>query len=256
MATALLRTSNPALRDDVFRSASRDVYNTGAMTIEGTAIKSLLLVGILTLTAAFSWSQTHGAEGFALTPQAAVLLFGGAIGGFILALVTTFVPRFSPVTAPLYAACEGLFLGALSGFYEAVYHGIIFQAVGLTIGTLALLLGVYATGLVRVTQGFRAGVIAATGAVCLVYLVSMVMRMFGVNVPLIYESGIFGIGFSMVVVVIAALNLVLDFDLISTQAAHGAPKYMEWYGGFALLVTLVWLYLEVLRLLSKLRSRD
>jgi uncharacterized YccA/Bax inhibitor family protein len=228
------------------------------MTIQGTAVKSLVLVGILLVTAAFTWSQTLAggtAEGPAINSAGIPYVLGGAIAGFILAIITTFAPKASPYTAPLYAAAEGLFLGGISAIFESMYQGIVLQAVGLTIGTLVILLAVYATGLVKVTQGFRAGVIAATGAVCLVYLVSMILGFFGKGVPFIQGSGIVSIGFSVVVVIIASLNLVLDFDLISTQAQRGAPKYMEWYCGFGLLVTLVWLYLEILKLLAKLADR-
>jgi uncharacterized YccA/Bax inhibitor family protein len=167
-------------------------------------------------------------------------------------------PKVSPFTSPIYAALEGLFLGAISAVFEAMYSGIVVQAVCLSIGVLAVMLFLYSTGIIRATEKFKIGVIAATGAVCLVYLVSMVVSLFGSHVPYIHESGPVGIGFSLVVVVIAALNLILDFDFIEQGARHQAPKYMEWYGGFSLLVTLIWMYLEILRLLSKIRgnSRD
>jgi uncharacterized YccA/Bax inhibitor family protein len=181
----------------------------------------------------------------------------GFLGGFVVAMITSFMPRVSPWTAPLYAVLQGLALGGISAAFEYMYQGIVFQAVALTFGTLAVLLTVYATGLVKVTQGFRAGVVAATGAIFLVYLVDIVLRLFGIQgVPFIHETGWVGIGISVFIVVVAALNLVLDFDLIAQNAARRAPKFMEWYCGFSLLVTLVWLYLEILRLLAKLRSRD
>jgi uncharacterized YccA/Bax inhibitor family protein len=157
--------------------------------------------------------------------------------------VTVFVPRVSPFTAPLYAALEGLVLGAISAVFEAQYHGVVIQAVGLRVGVLAVMLFVYGTGLIRATEKFKIGVVAATGAVCLVYLVDIVASFLGTRLPFIHESGVVGIGFSLVVVVIAALNLILDFDLIEQGVRREAPRYMEWYGGFSLLVTLVWMYL-------------
>ena len=174
----------------------------------------------------------------------------------MLALVTIFVKKASPYTAPLYALCEGLVLGGISAFYEVKFPGIVVQAVGLTFGTLFCLLAAYKSGLIRATENFKLGVVAATGGIALVYLASIVLGFFDIRIPMIHESGIVGIGFSLFVVVIAALNLVLDFDFIETGVEQGAPKYMEWYGAFGLMVTLVWLYVEFLRLLAKLQSRD
>jgi uncharacterized YccA/Bax inhibitor family protein len=178
----------------------------------------------------------------------------GAIGGFVTALVTIFAPRLSPVTAPVYAALEGLLLGAISAVFEAQYPGLVIQAVGLSVGVLAVMLFVYGTGLIRATEKFTIGVVAATGAVCLVYLADVVVSWFGTRIPFIHEAGLVGVGFSLAVVVIAALNLILDFDFIERGVQQQAPKYMEWYGGFSLLVTLIWMYLEMLRLLAKLRG--
>jgi uncharacterized YccA/Bax inhibitor family protein len=182
-------------------------------------------------------------------------LLGGAIGGFIVAMVTIFKKTWAPVTVPIYALLEGLFLGAISAMFEQMYPGIVIQAVGLTFGTLFALLFAYKSGLIKATENFKLGVVAATGAVALIYMASIVLSFFGTSIPYIHESGTIGILFSLAVVVIAALNLVLDFDFIETGAERGAPKYMEWYGAFGLLVTLIWLYLEMLRLLSKLNSR-
>jgi uncharacterized YccA/Bax inhibitor family protein len=179
----------------------------------------------------------------------------GLVGGFVLALVTVFKKSWAKVTAPLYAACEGLVLGGVSAIYEARYQGIVLQAVGLTLGTLAVLLVAYKTRAIRATERFKTGVIAATGAIVLVYLVSWILRMFGVDIGFFHSTGWIGIGISLVIVGVAALNLILDFDLIEQGAKQGAPKYMEWYGGFGVLVTLVWLYLEILRLLALLNNR-
>ena len=175
--------------------------------------------------------------------------------GLVLALVTVFKHTWSPVTAPMYAVAEGLFLGALSAVFEARYPGIVVQAVMLTFGTLFALLMVYRSGLIKVTENFKLGVFAATGGIMLIYLAGFVLSFFSIRIPYIHESGLIGIGFSLFVVVIASLNLVLDFDFIEKAAEQGVPKYMEWYAGFGLIVTLIWLYIEFLRLLSKLRDR-
>jgi len=179
----------------------------------------------------------------------------GAIGGLILAIATIMKKQWAPITAPIYAGLEGLFIGGISAFFELNYPGIVMQAIMLTFGTLAALLVVYKSGLISVTQNFRMGVAAATGGIFLIYMASFIMSFFGAGIPLIHSSGMFGIGFSLVVIVIAALNLVLDFDFIERGSQMGVPKYMEWYGAFALIVTLIWLYIEILRLLSKLRGR-
>ena len=201
----------------------------------------------------FSWSRYSGPESAAaLYP----LMIGGAIVGFVLALITAFKKPWAPITAPLYAAVEGVFIGALSAIFEARFPGIVIQAVGLTFGTMAALLLAYRSGLIKVTERFKLGVFAATGGVVLLYLANFAMGFFGHSIGFVNGSSGIGIAFSAVVVVIAALNLVLDFDLIETGVNAGAPKYMEWYGAFALVVTLVWLYLELLRLLSKVQSRN
>jgi uncharacterized YccA/Bax inhibitor family protein len=258
----MIRSGNPALKESTFLDlgsgtvVSRDA---GAMTLNGTVNKTgiLLLLGVL--TAAFAWSQSivTGTDGLpALTPAFMGYALGGAIGGFILAMVTVFKKTWAPVTAPLYALVEGLFLGSISALFEMKYPGIVFQAVLLTFGTLFALLFAYRSGLIKATENFKLGVVAATGGIALVYLATIVLGFFNIQIPMIHESGLVGIGFSLFVVVIAALNLVLDFDFIETGVEQGAPKYMEWYGAFGLMVTLVWLYIEFLRLLSKLQSRN
>jgi uncharacterized YccA/Bax inhibitor family protein len=249
-----MATANPAMNEAVYRRAGQADTSTSVMTLQGAVVKAALLVVILLVTATYTWSQA--AEGNATLAYG--LLMGGLIGGFITALVTIFIPKVSPFTAPVYAALEGLALGAISAVFEAMYPGIVIQAVGLSIGVLAVMLFVYGTGIIRATERFKIGIVAATGAVCLVYLVDIVLAWFSIRIPYIHESGMVGIGFSLVVVVIAALNLILDFDFIEQGVRREAPKYMEWYGGFSLLVTLVWMYLEILRLLAKIRggSRD
>lgn len=252
------RSANPVLSESTFLDLSSGAVlsaSTQTMTINGTVNKTAFLLLLTVLTAAFAWSQTFTAPGV-LAPGAMVYVWGGAIGGFILALVTTFKKEWSPITGPLYALVEGFFLGAISAIYNAQFEGIVLQAVTLTFGTLFALLFAYRSGLIKATENFKLGVVAATGGIMLVYLATIALRLFGIDMPYIHDSGIIGIGFSLFVVVIAALNLVLDFDFIESGAEAGAPKYMEWYGAFGLMVTLVWLYVEFLRLLAKLRSDD
>ena len=245
----MMRTSNPALNEKAFRG---QVAFGDAMTLQGTVNKTGLLLLCVVATAAWTWGLSQSE-----TPVAAIpWMIGGLIGGFVLALVTIFKPSWSPVTAPLYALLEGLALGGISAMFEHRYHGVAIQAVGLTFGTLFVMLMAYKSGVIRATQGFRLGVIAATGGIAVFYLIEMVLGgFFHITVPAVNGSGLVGIGFSLFVVIIAALNLVLDFDMIETGVAGGAPKYMEWYGAFGLMVTLIWLYLEILRLLSKARNR-
>jgi uncharacterized YccA/Bax inhibitor family protein len=254
----MMRSGNPALKESTFLDlgsgtvVSRDGE---AMTLNGTINKTGILLLLTVLTAAFSWNQALGPDGLP-APGFAVYMWGGAIGGLVLALITVFKKTWSPVTAPLYALVEGFFLGAISAVYNAQFGGIVMQAVMLTFGILFALLFAYRSGLIKATENFKLGVVAATGGIALVYLASIALGFFGIKISLIHESGLVGIGFSLFVVVIASLNLVLDFDFIETGVEQGAPKYMEWYGAFGLMVTLVWLYLELLRLLSKLQSRD
>ena len=243
-----MRTSNPTLNAKTFERFGSIAAGEG-MTIEGTVHRAAFLLLILMATATWTWIETYVG-----TPIQGYL-WGGLIGGFVVALVTIFKPAWAPVTSPIYAALEGLALGAISAIFEATYHGIVIQAVALTFGTLFALLIVYRSGLIPVTENFKLGVVAATGGIAIFYLVAMGLSFFGVRIAMLHEGSLLGIGFSLFVVVIAALNLVLDFDFIEKGAEQGAPKYMEWYGAFGLMVTLIWLYLEILRLLSKLRSR-
>jgi uncharacterized YccA/Bax inhibitor family protein len=240
----MFRTGNPALKESTFRGVGRAV-GEGAMTVQGTVNKTGLSLLILIAAAAFVWNSS--------VPQPFVLL--GLLGGLVTALVTIFKPAASPYTTPLYAAFEGLLLGGLSLVFEARYPGIVINAVGLTFGTLAVMLAAYSSGLIRPSENFKLGIVAATGGVAVLYLVSMVMGFFGKSIPFIHDSGPIGIAFSLFVVGLAALNLVLDFDFIERGAAMGAPRYMEWFGAFGLLVTLVWLYMEILRLLAKMQDR-
>ena len=243
-----LRSGNPALSANTFTEIPR-VVGQEVMTIGGTVNKTAMALAILFITATYVWGQ--GTAG--TLPMG--LIWGGFIGGFIVAMVTVFKHAWAPYTTPLYAAFEGAALGGISYIFEQQYPGIVSQAIFLTFGTLGALLVAYRSGIIKATENFKLGVAAATGGIFLVYLLSFIVGFFGVEVPLIHSSGTFGILFSLFVVVIAALNLVLDFDFIEEGAERGAPKYMEWYGAFGLLVTLIWLYLEILRLLAKLQSR-
>ena len=246
-----MRTANPALNKKTFESLER--ANDKVMTINGTVNKTVLSLVILLVGALYTWqmfNQTKNVE--TIYPW----LIGGSIGGFIVALITVFKKTLAPITTPIYALLEGVALGGLSAWFETMYPGIVFQAVTLTFGVLFALLFAYRSGLIKVTENFKLGIAAATGGIFLVYIISWLMNMFtGAGISMIHDNGLMGIGFSLFVVVIAALNLVLDFDFIESGAKQGAPKYMEWYGAFGLIVTLVWLYVEILRLLSKLRSR-
>ncbi|MBL4889775.1 MAG: Bax inhibitor-1/YccA family protein [Candidatus Lindowbacteria bacterium] len=245
-----MRTGNPALNANTFTGVRSLTDSSNAMTLQGTVAKTGILLFLVLTTASYTWSQA-----FAGASVNGWMMLGG-FGGFGMAIVTIFKKEWSPATAPIYALLEGLFLGGLSAFFEAMYPGIVIQAVSLTFGTLFMLLMAYTSGLIKATENFKLGIVAATGGIGMVYMASIVLGFFGIQVPFIHESGLMGIGFSMFVVVIAALNLVLDFDFIENGAEAGAPKYMEWFGAFGLMVTLIWLYLEILRLLSKLNSRD
>jgi uncharacterized YccA/Bax inhibitor family protein len=254
----LMKTSNPALGENTFRdvagirSASL-IDATSRMTLNGTVNKTGVLLVCTVATAAWTWYRFMVSQDVA---SVSGLLLLGALGGFIFALVTIFKKEWAPVTAPLYALLEGLVLGGISAFTNIRYPGIAIQAVGLTFGTLFVLLFLYSSRIIKVTQKFRMGVVAATGGIMVFYLVQMVLGFFGIRFMALNGSGALGIGISLFVCAIAALNLVLDFDFIERGVNYGAPKYMEWYGAFGIMVTLIWLYLEILRLLTKMRSRD
>jgi uncharacterized YccA/Bax inhibitor family protein len=245
-----MRSSNPALGPRAFQAEGVGYGET--MTVQGTANKTGILLLCALATAGWTWNRfLHSPD-----PTAVVPLLGlGAIGGLVVAVVTVFKKSWAPVTAPIYALLEGLVLGSISALFEVRYPGIAVQAVSLTFGTLVVLLLAYRSGVIPVTEKFKLGVVAATGAIAFFYIAELILGFFGVHFTTVNGSGPIGIGFSLVVVIVASLNLVLDFDLIESGARTGAPKYMEWYGAFALMVTLIWLYFEMLRLLSKIRDR-
>lgn len=248
---ALLKTSNPVFGRASWNVAAEHVGYGPTMTIAGTANKAGILLICVALTAIWTWHQ------FLTNGPAAVggLILVGVFGGLIAAIATVVKKEWAPVTAPIYALLEGLVLGSLSAMLEQRFPGIAIESVALTFGTCLCLLIAYRSGWIQATRQFTIGIVAATGGIALLYIASMVLGMFHVQVPGIFGNGPIGIIFSLVVVTIAALNLILDFSFIEDSARRGAPKYMEWYGAFGLMVTLIWLYMEILRLLSKLASR-
>ena len=245
----LLRSNNPVLKEKVFAG---ELATGEVMTIQGTVNRTGLLLLFVVVAAAWTWGLAHSETPGDATPW----MLGGALLGFVVALVTVFKKTWAPVSAPIYALCQGLFLGGISAILNKSYPGIAIQAISLTFGVMLVLLLAYKLGIVRATRGFKLGVIAATGGIAIVYLINMVMGLFfRSQISVLNSATPLGIGVSLFIVVIAALNLILDFDMIENAARMGAPKYMEWYGAFGLMVTLVWLYLEILRLLSKVRRR-
>ena len=254
----LSRSANPALNKSTFAFASFDRAEGEVMTINGTVYKTFIMLVLVVAGAFYTWNMFFKALPENAISAVSTWLLVGGIGGFILALVTVFKKTWAYITAPLYAFLEGLFLGGISAIFEAQFagEGIVLRAVLLTFGTLFALLAAYRSGLIKVTRNFKLGVVAATGGIALVYFISFIASMFGANISFLHGNSILSIIISLVVVVVAALNLVLDFDFIEEGAKAGAPKYMEWYAAFGLMITLVWLYLEILRLLAKLSSRD
>ena len=261
-----MRTSNPALRPDIFSRTAKDLWGRSRselMTVDGVIQKTSILAALLIFSAGFVWSlafKTVGYEGLpAMASNPGMLkpwILGGGLGGFLLAIVTSFKVEWSPFTAPAYAIVEGLALGGLSAFMELRFPGIVVQAALLTMGTLVTMLLAYRAGVIQVTEKFRSVVIMATGGIAVAYLMSMILGWFGADMSFMRDSSPLSIGISLVVIVVAALNLILDFSTIEQGASRGAARYMEWYAAFGLVVTLVWLYVEFLRLLSKLNSKD
>jgi uncharacterized YccA/Bax inhibitor family protein len=242
-----LKSGNPALSSKTFEGLGE---SADPMTLSGTINKTAILFALLLIGAGWVWNLYFASHAIA---DVMTYLAVGTLGGFVVALVTIFNKQVSPYTSPVYAILEGFAIGAVSALYEAKRPGIALQAVGLTMGTLACMLAAYRFEIIKVTENFKMGVVGATGGIAILYLVDLVLMYFGHPVSFIHEGGTFGILFSLFVVGIAALNLVMDFDFIANGVAQRNPKYMEWYSAFGLIVTLVWLYLEILRLLAKRR---
>ena len=248
-------SSNPFLKEEALRNSTNEVLDadmtnshviTEKMTVTGAVNKSFILFFILLLTSAVSFQS-----------PSPLFLYGGIFGGLAVVIFASFKRHLSGTLAPIYAALEGLFVGSVTAMYAGAFGGgIVFHAVTLTFAVLFMMLFLYKTGIIKVTEKFRSGVMMATGAILVVYLLSWVLGMFGMNVPFLHEGGMMGIGISVVIVGVAALNLLLDFDMFEKGEQYGAPKYMEWFSAMGLLVTLIWLYIEMLRLLALLAGRD
>ncbi len=248
-----MKTSNPIISEKVLKEYAFDRSGAEVMTLQGTINKIGIMLLLVMAGAIFTWNMFSNPE-----TQANVMfwMIGGGIGAFIAAIVIFFNKKSAPIAAPIYAVLEGLFLGAISVFFEAMFPGVVMKAVLLTFAVLFMLLFAYKTQIIKVTDKFRAGVFAATMGIAAVYFISFILRLFGVNMDFMFGGGTFAIVLSLVIIVVAALNLVLDFDFIEQGSQSGLPKYFEWYGAFGLMVTLIWLYLEILRLLAMLSGRD
>jgi len=242
------RTSNPALNSNTFKSSTNGsaLFIDNTMTIQGTVDKTAISLVLLIIAAYYTYSS--GTES---------MIMIGSIGGLIVALITIFKKKWSPFTVPIYAVLEGLALGSISYIYNLQYSGIVLQAISITIFVLFSLLFAYRSKIIKPSENFKLGLFAATGGIFLLYLINFIMSFFDSGISLLSSnnSSILSIGLSFGIVIIAALNLVIDFDFIEEGSEKGAPKYMEWYGAFGLLVTLIWLYLELLRLLAKMKNR-
>ena len=246
------KSSNPTFSDRILREYSyADTDRT--MTVQGAVNKVILLLALVIAGAAFTWSkfmvQTETGEGIV-----AGWMIGGSVVGFILAIVISFKKEMAPFLSPIYAVCEGLCIGALSAYFELMFPGLVMRAVVLTFGVLFAMLFLYKTRMIQATRRFRAGVMAATIGLAVAYLAMFILRLFGVNTSFMFGGGTLGIVISLIIVVVAALNLILDFDFVEKGADAGLPAYFEWYSAFGLMVTLIWLYIEILRLLAILAS--
>lgn len=242
------------MSEKAYQQASQNVLDAdmtssgaqaGRMTVSGAVNKSLLLGALMLATAVLSFASMNP-----------ILMWGGAIGGLIVVLIATFRPQNSPVLAPIYAGLEGLFVGGISGIYASAFDGIVFQAVTLTMAVFFLMLFFYKTGIIKVTKKLRSGIIMATGAIFVVYMLNFVLSFFGINLPYLHDGGMIGIGISLLIIGVAAMNLLLDFDNFEKGEQYGAPAYMEWFSAMGLLITLVWLYIEILRLIAIMSSSD
>lgn len=256
----LTQSSNPVFGKNTFGASYGTYTASDVMTVKGTINKTMLMFVMVVASAFFVWNKFFGMYSpenplGALSAVKTYMLIGG-IGGFVLALIATFSPRNSGFLVPIYAILEGMFLGGLSAMYEAQFTGLVIRAVMLTFSVFFVMLIVYRQQIIKVTDKFRRGMVAALGGLMLVYIVSWIGSLFGANFSFIQGAGSFGLIFSLIVVGIAAFSLLLDFDFIERGAQAGAPKHMEWYGAFGLMVSLIWLYINILRLLSIFARRD
>ena len=251
------RTSNPALNKNTFEKFTYANEQANAMTFTGAINKTGIMLLLVVLGAMYTWKLFFNSYNIESGTSAVMTWVAvGGIGGFILSLITIFNQKNSSIFAPIYAVLEGLFLGGISAIFEASYPGIVLRAVALTFSVLFTMLFLYRTKMIKPTERFKAGVISATGGIVIMYFLSFIFSLFGVNMSFLYGNSLLSIGISIFVVVIAALNLVLDFDFIEQGVQYKVPKYMEWYSAFGITVTLVWLYIEILNLLLKLSSRS
>lgn len=249
---SLMESRNPVMKEEMYRRTAEGTLDgdmiqvTGErMTVQGAINKTFILTGIMVLTAVLGFAYPNP-----------LFMWGGAIGGLIVVLIASARPQYSPTLAPLYAALEGLFVGSISAIYASLVNGIIFHAVTLTIAVLFMMLFLYKSRIIKVTKQLRTGIMMATGAVFIVYLLNIVLSLFGINMPYLHEGGAIGIGISLVIIGIAAFNLLLDFDNFEKGEKYGAPGFMEWFSAMGLLITLVWLYIEILRLVAIISSSD
>ncbi|HQR93898.1 MAG: hypothetical protein B7Y15_02065 [Bacteroidetes bacterium 24-39-8] len=254
---AIFKSGNPTLTEKMFDKGSAiEASNQGVMSVRGAINKFGFLMIMLIAGAAFNWNLYASFKQDTMN----ILMMVGIFGGLITAIAITFKPNWAPFLAPLYGLLEGLFIGGISAIFNAAfatkYPGLVMQAVGLTFGVALAMFLLYNFRIVRATEKFKAVIIASTVGIGIFYLITMVLNLFGVNISFMYDNSLLSIGISLFVTAIAALNLIMDFDMIEQGAERGAPKFMEWYGAFGLLVTIVWLYIEMLKLLSKLGSRD
>ncbi|MFZ1800828.1 MAG: Bax inhibitor-1/YccA family protein [Chitinophagaceae bacterium] len=254
---SILKSSNPTLSEKMWNRADGNVQAIGTetMTVRGAINKFGFLLLLVIGAAVYTWNlHAQLADNTMNT-----LMMVGIFGGLIVAIAISFKPTWAPLLAPLYAILEGFFLGGISVLFNSMfaekYPGLIMQAVGLTFGVAIAMFILYNFRIIKVTDKLRSVIISATMGILLFYVISMVLRLFHVNVGFTYDSSLLGIGISLFIVAIAALNLLLDFDMIERGASGGAPKFMEWYGAFGLLVTIVWLYIEILKLLSRFAGR-
>lgn len=251
---AIYKSGNPTLTQKMFdKSMHLEANMQGTMSVRGAINKFGFLLFMVIAGAAYTWNLFE--EGKPDTMR--ILMIVGLIGGLISALAITFKPNWAGFLAPLYGLLEGLFIGGISVLFNNAFPkapGLVMQAVGLTFGVAIAMFILYNFRIIKATEKFKSVIIAATVGIGIFYLLTMVLRLFGVNIPFMYDSSALSIGISLFIVAIAALNLILDFDMIEQGAERGAPKFMEWYGAFGLLVTLVWLYMEILRLLSKVAN--